>query len=630
MCRDFSWNRSDDLCRQLGEKLFDMINGDRQALRRALEEANKQGERLRLEVQPEGAAVHLPFELLYDGGFLVHQRLHLVRRVSDWGEARRPEALDRPLKILFMACSPHGLSPVLDFEKEEDTIYRVTETLPVDIEVEDTGSLEGLKERLTTNEYDVIHLSGHADIDKEGVPFFWMEDEVGAKVRVRAASLSERLNLNLPRLVFLSGCRSGEAPGHQAALSFARHLVLHRCPAVLGWGLPVTDSGAMAASKQLYFELSRAKDILEAVHSARDQLVKSDSSDWPLLRLFSDGRALDSPLVKPGQKRAVKAREIQHTHLHNSRVKILRTGGLGKSCLAGKICERLSDRHLIVLHGKLDGVTFLEALKEGFMRAKDREGLAALEEKLELPEKIQWLCNGVFREKRYLILLDDFEQNLPDSAAGKLQVSTQAAPILEALLRRLPDSGKMSQLIITSHFLFPFTYGTEDLVAVHLTAIDLTSFRAADERKKVAELKRINGCADPELRSRLIEAGRGNPRLLEDLDTLLGEKAAADTAALLSTVTDKQAEFVQQLVLTEILTSQSPEFQTLLKRASVFRQPVSDRGFSLLSKDTDPPTSLIDQGVRLGRPGGGDKGRQLSGGVLWDISGRLWGGSSLY
>ncbi len=86
VCRDFKWNRSLDLCRQVGEKLFDMINGDRQTLRRALEEAGKQGERLRLEVQPEGAAVHLPFELLYDGGFLVHRGLHLVRRVSDWGE----------------------------------------------------------------------------------------------------------------------------------------------------------------------------------------------------------------------------------------------------------------------------------------------------------------------------------------------------------------------------------------------------------------------------------------------------------------------------------------------------------------------------------------------------------------
>ena len=59
-----------------------------------------------------------------------------------------------------MACSPQDIQPVLDFEKEEEIILDVTRDLPVDMDVEETGSLQGLYECLETNEYDVIHLTG--------------------------------------------------------------------------------------------------------------------------------------------------------------------------------------------------------------------------------------------------------------------------------------------------------------------------------------------------------------------------------------------------------------------------------------------------------------------------------------
>jgi hypothetical protein len=66
----------------------------------------------------------------------------------------------QPLRVLFMACSPLDIQPVLDFEKEEEIILDVTRDLPVDMDVEETGSLQGLHKCLETNEYDVIHLTG--------------------------------------------------------------------------------------------------------------------------------------------------------------------------------------------------------------------------------------------------------------------------------------------------------------------------------------------------------------------------------------------------------------------------------------------------------------------------------------
>jgi len=629
---DFTWNQSPDLSRQIGEQLFTLLNGDRQALLRALKEAEGYGEPLQLIVRAEGPASHLPFELLYHNEFLVPSGLHLIRRVSDWGSQRMPEPENRPLKILFMACSPRDVYPVLEFEKEEDTIFEVTRDLPVEIDVEDTGSLEGLGEWLATNKYDVVHITGHADIDKEGNSFFWMEDEEGLSVQVTPLQLWEKLRLNMPRLVFLSGCRTGEAPEHVAALSFAHHLVAGHASTVIGWGLPVSDTGARCAAKTLYFDLSRGEDILNAVLRTRSELFKHYPTDWSLLRLFSDGTPLDVPLVQRGQKKRPKLRALQYAYLANSQVKVLErgfigrrrqiqqglwclrkdtnkvglllhgTGGLGKSCLAGKFCERLKDHVLIIVHGELNAVTFREALKDGFIRARDDEGLKILEEHEEIPYIIRWLCSSSFQNRPYLIVLDDFEKNMPGAEEGVIEISPEAVPILEALLRYLPYTGKMTQLIITSRYTFTLTSGGVDLVRERLEHIGLTSFRDADERKKVSQLEHIASYPVPEIKQQLIEAGCGNPGLMEALNALVGEMKDAEIETLLFEAKGKKEEFVQELVLRKLLETQRETFQTFLRRSAVYRLPVQKEGIELVCegeglKDWE---SEAEKAVRLG------------------------------
>ncbi|MCK4734509.1 MAG: CHAT domain-containing protein, partial [Methanophagales archaeon] len=320
--RDFKWNKSPALSRQIGARLFTILNGDTQTLLRALKDAEDYSETLQLIVKAEGPALSLPFELLFHNNFLVPSRIHLIRRVSDRGIKKTPEPENRPLKILFMACSPLDAPPVLAFEKEEDTIFEVTKNLPVDIDIEDTGSLEGLGEWLETNEYDVVHITGHADIDKEGNPIFWMEDDEGLAMPVSPSQLWDQLRLNPPGLIFLSGCRTGEAPEHAAAMSFAHHLVSEHVPNVLGWGLPVSDLGASLAAKTLYHDLSRGKNILDAVLRTRYELFNHYPTDWSLLRFFSDGSPLHVPLVTRGQEKLPKPRELLYTYLENSQVKV--------------------------------------------------------------------------------------------------------------------------------------------------------------------------------------------------------------------------------------------------------------------------------------------------------------------
>jgi tetratricopeptide (TPR) repeat protein len=627
LSRNFDWNQSQDLSRQVGEQLFAILNGDTQAVVRSLKEADDHGERLRMMVSGEGPASDLPFELLYHNSFIVPSRAYLTRQVSDRGRKRSPRSENRPLKILFMACSPTDAHPVLEYEKEEETILEVTDDLPVELHIEDTGSLEGLGEQLAVNEYDVVHITGHADIDDEGDPFFWMEDEEGLSVQITPSQLWEKLRLNLPGLVFLSGCRTGEAPRHDAA-SFAHHLVSGHVSTVLGWGLPVSDVGARSAAKKLYFELSRGKNILDAVFETRYELFTNHPGDWSLLRLFSDGTPLSVPLVREGQKIHLKPRKLQYRYLEGSQVKVLEkgfigrrgqiqqglfclrkdrekiglllhgTGGLGKSCLAGKFCERFSDHVLIIVHGRLNELTFHEALKDGFIRGGDAVGEELLKRKEEPPDKIRRMCYSVFQEKNYLILLDDFEQNLEETEEGKHVVSAEAEPILESLLRFLPYSGKMTQLIITSRYEFSLTIDGSDLVRKNLKFIGLTSFLGADKRKKVIELTNIRKCPDG-VRQKLIELGKGNPSLLDQLNELVGVVKHLDLESLLSEAKGKQEEFIRKLVLRRMIGSQSEEFQRFLRRSAVYRLPVLKAGIELVCGDLTDWRSDMERAVRL-------------------------------
>jgi tetratricopeptide (TPR) repeat protein len=274
------------------------------------------------------------------------------------------------------------------------------------------------------------------------------------------------------------------------------------------------------------------------------------------------------------------------------------TGGLGKSCLAGKFCERYKDHILIIVHGELNAVTFHEALKDGFIRGNDDEGLKILEEREEMPDKIRRLCSSVFQNRAYLILLDDFEKNMPRAEGGVLEVSPEAVPILETLLRFLPYSGKITQLIITSRYTFPLTFGGSDLVRERLEPICLTSFLGADRDKKVFELENIQKCAD-EVKQQLIELGRGNPLLLDKLDILAGEIKNLDINLLLSAAKGKQEEFVQELVLKQLLEAQIEAFQTFLRQFAVYRLPVLKEGIRLVCGDLRDWKSHAEKAVRL-------------------------------
>ncbi len=542
--------------------------------------------------------------------------MHLLRQVSNWGAGKIASPENRPLKLLFMACSAQEVTPKLDFENEEETIFRVTEKLPIDMEVEDSGSLEGLRQRLETEAFDVVNISGHADIDYNSQPFFIMEDETGQRQDVfppelwRDALIENKENL---RLLFLSGCRTGETPPEQAATSFAQQLVeKFNVPAVLSWGRSVADDQATIAEEFLYHELSRGRDLLAAVQRARlelfDRFQDSPYQTWPLLRLYGSGM-LPQAIVAKGQKARPKPRLLVHTFLKQSQVQVLQTGfvgrrrqlqqslqalrndsekigvllhgagGLGKSCLASKLCERFTDHTLIIVYGRVDAISLKAALNDAFIRANDEHGLQILNAEKEMPEKLSRLCTSSFKERNYLFLFDDFEKNLEGVAEGKPgALLAETVPLLKTLLHYLPGAGKMTQLLITSRYPFSLTENAQDLAKERLEWVSLTSFQSAEQAKKARGLSHIRNYADSEIAKQLLAAGHGNPRLMEWLDQLVGAMPDAEVADLLAAVHDKQEEFIQKHVIRELLRHAGEPVERFLRCFSVYRLPVAAHG----------------------------------------------------
>jgi len=653
----------------IGRKLFRFLDGEQGLFREALDHAATQREVLHIHLrinsphstkipgqtqqpisetfkvlQKDPLAEGWPFELLSadnGGSFLLPRRAHLIRRLSDWGKDKTLSPENRPLKLLFMASSVMGKEPVLDFELEEETIYNITHPLPMEVDVEDSGSLEGLRRRLEREYYDVVHLSGHTGFSRNGNPYIVMENEIGEKETIYPHLLwNEALIENPPGLLFISGCSAGDTaafPSGAETAPFARQLIRkYRLPHVLAWAQSVKDQQAVLAAKTIYQQLCRGRSILTAVQQARATVMESfrdiEKPVWPMLQLFGSG-IRPVPMVTADQKQRPQLRRMKYSYLENSRVKVLAegfigrrrqlqqslralkkdllkvgalllgTGGLGKSCLAGKICERFTDHTLIIVHGRLNTMTLETALENAFIKNKDETGRSILRKKEPMTRKLATLCASVFKEKNYLLLLDDFEQNMDGAEKGNPgSLLAEAEELLRELLRYLPATGKMTQMIITCRYDFPLSHDGTDLVSNRLEKVRLTGFRKAEQYKKRRMLPHISQYSGSVQAEELLAAGKGNPRLMEWLDVLTGQMQDSERLEMMDAIRDKQEEFIRSHLLRRLLKREGKRFELFMKLFSIYRQPVQPDGVALVMETSGLPKwqAALKAGIRLG------------------------------
>ncbi|MCP4688066.1 MAG: CHAT domain-containing protein, partial [Desulfobacterales bacterium] len=280
----------------LGEDIFKCFLQSFTGLEDFIKSAESQNQPVLLNIRSDCQEINrIPWELLHhaDHGFLgATSRFQIFRTIgkgpgkpSGADAEPGPDLSPGPLKVLFMACSPDGTTPLLNYEQEEEIILKAVGDLKrgkrLEIDIAAGGSLEELVSLLADQEYHVVHLSGHGYYDEAGdAGYIVMEDETGAQKHVNARELADAL-MGWPsvRLLFLAACETGREDPRGSGL--ARLLAANGIPMVIGMKNPVGDTAATVMAGSFYRHLTLKRSVSHALQLARGKYEKQSRPNLP-------------------------------------------------------------------------------------------------------------------------------------------------------------------------------------------------------------------------------------------------------------------------------------------------------------------------------------------------------------
>ncbi len=623
---------------KIGQKLYNWLDKSDRILANALNQTRQNG--LILAISTDKGLAHLPWELLHDGeSFFVEKRPIIlpVRWLSKGQQkpivlAKSPQ--NRPLNLLFMATSPLGVEPVLDYEAEEGQILEATsrDSTRIDLRVEESGWLEELGYvvgEYESGHFDVFHLTGHAT-HQEGKPCFLTEDEYGNCVYSQSEDIADTFRFSLPPLVFLCGCRTGKSYDGDV-LSMSEELLNMGATSVLGWGERVLDTDAAFASSQFYGELSQGRTIIQALASTYQTLIKKQARDWHKLRFYVANTlpdALVTPLRTPSRKQLPKPITSQEFQDNEKRLRVakredfvgrrrqlqncLRTlktdydkvgvlihgmGGWGKSSIASRLWNRLSDYEKILWWQQIDKPKLIKKFKDRLFDINPAyiEVISSLDnEQIPLKSRFAYLFRQLAElgDKPFLLIFDDFEWNL-EPRAGQYILKSEVATVLKALVEAIQEAGTQHRIIITCRYEFNsdlseffFSQGLEPLKKAELT-------------KKLSRLEHFSsGKLSENLRKKALSLADGNPRLLEFLNNeILGQN---DVDAKLTELEQSPKLWKEKIIWEELYQLIDEPLQKALSCCLVYEIPVPMPALEAVCESFPNYQQQLQRGLDLG------------------------------
>jgi hypothetical protein len=239
-------------------------------------------------------------------------------------------------------------------------------------------------------------------------------------------------------------------------------------------------------------------------------------------------------------------------------------GGAGKSSLAARLVDRLpSHPRRFVWVGAIDEIAFLRVMND-----RCPEAIEILNRTLPLKARIRQVLEGPLAQEPALLIFDDFEHNI-DRVSVSAGLRPSALDVIGTLLAALRESASDCRVIVTCRygFLLPGSARLHEEM--------LESMRGPELGKKLAQLShlRLGATEDPKLRSRAIELGAGNPRLLEWLDKVLAVQEDKVLPILLAMGEAVEA-FREAIFLDGLLMQQSVACRRMLAQLSLVNLPV--------------------------------------------------------
>jgi hypothetical protein len=253
-------------------------------------------------------------------------------------------------------------------------------------------------------------------------------------------------------------------------------------------------------------------------------------------------------------------------HDHPAGVVIFGVGGIGKSSLACRILDRLGEMFDDVVHvGMLDEpglLTSLEAIHD--IDAAQQSALQSVNVPLKFRLRKFLDLRAKAGLRPMLLVLDDFEQNLPlVDNQPRITVTSQA--VMEAIVWAIEGS-PANRCLVTSRYALTTTQGArfyqEQLVAMG----------RAEQEKKLIQLERYRGGVET-LNPHLDRMADGNPRLMEQLDLALKDESH-DPGALTPKLETIEIDFREQLLAANLAAGLPEPTRRLLAGLLVYEQPV--------------------------------------------------------
>ena len=620
---------------RVGRRLHDWLDGGERWLAGAIEAARFDVDVMVLAIDVAGRMAALPWETMNDGRSLlvrsVNPRIAIARWRPARGGVREPE--NRPLQVLFMASSPEGVAPELDFEEEEARILKAGAHAEAEVTVEESGSLPSLRQLVNDHPegfFDVFHLTGHASRGAEG-PRFLLENETGDVAPASAAEIAGALPRR-PRLAFLSGCRTAQGDTTRDVRSMAEEVMGQGIRSVLGWGQPVFDVSATRAAELLYGSLSAGADLATAVTETVGKLAEEGVSHWHLFRWFQAGdppSAYVTPLNHPGRRSperplaeqefldgkspetrvANRSEFVGHRRLLQRSVRELRSPvapavgihlsgfmGRGKSSVAARLCDRLArDYDRVVVFGALDETKLLQALFEPLSDQGHQELRGyVFNRNYDLAARLRKLLRSLRErgDQARLFVLDDFERNQPDLAQGSDRLEAEsAAPVLGALIDAVRATGR-DRILVTGRYALPEPYASalpERRVEPLSEGGQLKLLRRLQAAKPGAE--RVSG---DRLRA-VRDVAEGNPRLFRLLVSVALEEDV-DFDGLIRRLHEAEDEFRVQSAAAELVGNLRESARDLLAAMPMFVAPVPLA--ALIALEADSPRATEEDVAR--------------------------------
>ena len=612
----------------IGKKLYRWLDGEGRWLTRAINDRSNTG--LVLAIALDAKLTHLPWEVLHDGEAYLVSQSPMITPVR-WVEESKDKltAQTKSLKLLFMATSPINVQPVLEFEREESEILKITQEQPLTLRVEESGCVQELKKlwsRYKQDTFDVFHLTGHANIQSDAPyqPYFITETLTGERAETYPEQLLKVFGERPPRLIFLAGCRTGESRQNGSLPSFAEQLIKKGIPAVLGWGRPVLDTTATESAATLYAHLSAGDSLAYALNQTYQSLLARESiPDWHLLRLYVRGESwgslvnppefytapkstqekyfLDplklSPVATPedyvGRRRLLQ-KALRHLRSAQSGVMFHGLGGVGKSSTAARLVERLPEYEPLVFFRGLDGPKLERELSR---QCQSEHGTSILESNLPRMQRLsKFLDQGLNDKKqRFLFILDDFEANLDVLSGDRAVLKADVIEVMSDLLEALDRCETPHRLIITSRYDVQFPVCNQTLAR-----FQIKSLKDADLQKKCDRLAGFQTESKrSELQQNAIAIADGNPRLLEWLDKVLQDKAL-EKERILYRLEESEAQFRENILAEQLLAQQSQPVRTVLTRMQIFELPVPYEAIAASCPELENLSSHCQSATALG------------------------------